>query len=87
MFLFHETCPTVLCLIKMSSMKDVVFLSELLPLHFLLHISSSLARYVHICRLNMKSVYNFRKYKRTSHFTCRLCLCLVRFSEETVVIF
>jgi len=46
MFLFHETCPHVLCLIEMSHMNDVAFPSELLPLHFLLHFWSSLARYV-----------------------------------------
>jgi hypothetical protein len=41
-------------------MNDVVFPSELLPLHFLLHFLSSLAIYVHLCRLNITTICNFR---------------------------
>jgi hypothetical protein len=78
MFLFNETCPVVLCLIEMC-MNYVVFLSELLPLHYLIHshaFSHTIARYVHLCQLNINTICNFRFNKKELRILPADCVCV-----------
>jgi hypothetical protein len=80
MFLFHETCPVVLCLIEMS-MNDVVFLLELLPLHYLIHshaFSHTIGIYVHLRQLNTRisTICNFRFNTKELRILPAYCVCV-----------